>query len=639
MFDNFPFRTLLILLLTASSLYGQNTDSLKILISKAEHDTSRCRLLNTLVEMEYDEKIWPAYNEKLRVICEKNLKTCSKTDKLYRVYINYLANAYNNAGYLANQKGDVPEALDQYHLSLRIYEEIGDSSGLGAALNNIAFIYSDQNQTDKALEYYERALVIFKNSNEKKQYATVLINLGLLYQEKNDFAKALNYYQQTVDMGLSMRNAQITAYVYNNIGLLYANDVDPSCKEDSASCRQIGLIKGLEYCQKAVPFFEESKDKKGIAFCITNIGRIYNQLGRYAEAKEYGERGLLLANQTGFPEAIRRAAESLSLIYAATGNYKDAYSMQIVFKQMADSINSSTNRKATIQKQYQYEYVKKVAADSVRTVEKEKIIAAERKQERTQRVALIVGIIFFALLVVGLRWNIQQRKTSYEKLQEKNHEIQTQSEKLVKQSKEIAKYQSQMNPHFVFNALNSIQGYVVNEQKQKSLNQLQEFSQLMRQTLNNSDMELINLKSEFEFLRRYFSFEKDRFTRQIDFLISCEADEENVLIPPMLIQPFIENALKHAGLDQTENPAIHLELSEKEEMLQVSIFDNGKGIQHISVFQTEKPHALNIVRSRIKLLFENEGKAVPENMLEISNNPNSQSGVLVRFYLPLITRF
>lgn len=142
--------------------------------------------------------------------------------------------------------------------------------------------------------------------------------------------------------------------------------------------------------------------------------------------------------------------------------------------------------------------------------------------------------------------------------------------------------QNQMNPHFVFNALNTLQHFILKTNQLKALNYLSDFSSLIRKILNNSRSELITLEEDIEFLREYTAIEVERYSHQfkVNFILKFDEDElSDIKIPPMLIQPLVENAIKHGVSNLEKNGEINIEFDLiEDDLLQISVIDNGLGI-------------------------------------------------------------
>lgn len=194
--------------------------------------------------------------------------------------------------------------------------------------------------------------------------------------------------------------------------------------------------------------------------------------------------------------------------------------------------------------------------------------------------------------------------------------------------------QLQMNPHFLFNALNSIQGLVALDRKKEAKLYLQKFSSLMRMTLEFSDSDKITLAQEIKYLDDYLSIEQ--MTRSNAFQYAIEYDEdletEDIELPSMLIQPFVENAIVH-GLAGVREGLIKITIRDLGTILQVEILDNGKGRAATKDKSTHKSMAVNIVKDRIASLGKHPDAGVFYEDLYQNEIP---SGTQVRLGIPIV---
>lgn len=185
--------------------------------------------------------------------------------------------------------------------------------------------------------------------------------------------------------------------------------------------------------------------------------------------------------------------------------------------------------------------------------------------------------------------------------------------------------QSQMNPHFTFNAMNSIQNYIVKNKMEDALEYLVDFSRLIRQTLDNSIKATVKLEEEIQYLQAYVNLENKRYKTPVNFdiTISENIDTSKVEIPPMLLQPFIENCFVHAFTSKIEHPNLKLDISLIKDLLTIFILDNGIG------FNTElkKTHSIgiNLVKERIKLFNAKEA-----NFIQIDSTINQGTKVTLQ---------
>lgn len=543
------------------------------------------------------------------------------------------------------------------------------------ALYGLGRIYLITDDYDQAARYLNPALVLATQHKLYTTQASCYMALGNIYAANKQYAEAKKKYILSIDTYLlGGDTANVASSCFNLASLIAESRADSNYFAESTyylnfalsvitensnpdvyinalglkayMFSNAGLFDSVNYfLSEAKRVIEERNYDEYRPQIFLYGGVHYVNIKQYDKAIDYFEEGLTLAREMNMPFWEYNFYDGLSMAFAAKGDYEKALFFCKRNKEVYDSVINEANFSKVVDLRHLYE--NEIREREMSEAKKARTISDLRLDSETRKknnlILLLAGMvlvaILFLFLIVRLRNNVRERRRAYSKLEEKNIEIQNQSEKLVKQSREIARYQSQMNPHFVFNALNSIQGHVMNDEKQKTVTQLQNFSRLMRQTLNNSDSELISLSTEFAFLKLYFSFEKERFEKEILFEISSDCNHENVLVPPMIIQPFIENSLKHAGLDDVESPCIRLLVQEQGELLVISVSDNGSGLKMDSSLRSDKPHATEIVHSRIRLLFEDKKIAPPEQLIVMGSADDAATGTKLRLYLPLITRF
>lgn len=187
--------------------------------------------------------------------------------------------------------------------------------------------------------------------------------------------------------------------------------------------------------------------------------------------------------------------------------------------------------------------------------------------------------------------------------------------------------QSQMNPHFIFNAMNSIQNFILDNNADEALMYMGEFSKLIRQTLNNSAKIRISLEDEIHYLQSYTTLENLRFNNQIAIQIQVDesVDLSAIAIPPMLIQPFVENVFVHAFNSKSVDPQLHISFQLEDHFLCCEITDNGKGMPISSTNELHQSRGIQLVKERLSLLQVDANFA-----LNVSSIPNEGTTVLIR---------
>jgi tetratricopeptide (TPR) repeat protein len=401
------------------SSYGQNTDSLKLALKNAKHDTTRCNILWVLAKTASDEEL-PAFNEQLKVLAEKNIASNSEPKKFY---LRYLASTINNIGYLAYMKGDmsnalvsyqkslkiregigykkviasslhnigdvyrnlgdIPKALEYYNKSLMICEEIGDKIGVGLALLRFGDVYANQGDVTKAFEYYNKSLKIFEENDDKKQVLITLNSIGANYYNNGDLTNALEAFNKSLKINEDLGDKQLMAYFLNNSGIIYRDQGE--------------ISKALEYHKKALEIQEEIMDKMGIAYSLNNVAIDFLRKGQLKEAMEFANKGMTIAKEIGFPENINNSAGTLKTIFQKQNKYKEAFEMFELEVKMRDSIKNEETQKAAVKKQMQYQYETQARELKNEQDKKDIIAKAELQQREKERNYFIIG---FALVIV-----------------------------------------------------------------------------------------------------------------------------------------------------------------------------------------------------------------------------------------------
>ena len=208
---------------------------------------------------------------------------------------------------------------------------------------------------------------------------------------------------------------------------------------------------------------------------------------------------------------------------------------------------------------------------------------------------------------------------------------------------EMKALRAQMNPHFIFNAINSIQNYMLDNDVDSALSYLSDFAKLIRITLDNVSKKQITLEDELEYLKYYLSLEQMRFDKKFETEIILPPDSENlkILLPPMIIQPFIENSIKHGFSNINKGGKIKIEFSVSEDnILKCIIEDNGIGREKsIRLNKNNKSHKSKstfITTERLALLNQTRlKKGFKTNTIDLYDDSNNPCGTRVEIYLPI----
>lgn len=317
-----------LLLLSCIVLHAQTSrsDSLKLRLKNAAHDTTKMLLLFDLIEVTEEDSIWPGYNQQALQLAEKLVQNSDPV--ISRCGKKGLATANNNFGVLNDRHGNMPKALDYFIKSLNIIRSLDDKKGVGLALNNIGAIYQTQGNITEALSYYDQSLNIYTELGDKKNEAFELNNIAGIYKHQGNIPKAFEYFFKSLKIYTESKDKKGMARLLNNIGLAYKNQQDN--------------IKALDYFTKSLKLREEIGHKEGIAQTLNNIGLIYFQQGKYIMALKNYERSIQIRKETGNKEGEAYAINNAGNVYDKTGDHTKALDCFLQALKLRKEINDKS---------------------------------------------------------------------------------------------------------------------------------------------------------------------------------------------------------------------------------------------------------------------------------------------------------
>ncbi len=626
------------LFLLCTSLYvvcaQPSIDSLKQVIYTAKADTTRIKGFNRLaiIYSRNDAAIAKLYTDS--TLNEINIS--DKKTGLLKFYEMERSRALATKGHLAFRQGNSEEAVDYCIKALKISERFNENKNTARLLSNLGATLGKIGNNTEAKFYYTKASrireIIYiddkKSKRSKMDLASSYINLGGVFIELGRYDSSLHCLKRSLALLDTAQKTDPLGLCYMYLGGSYLNLKN--------------YDQAIYYTQKAIDLYLILGLPEKISSCYAGLSGIYYELKNYPKALYYLNFAEEINKENSFNNDLLDNYKNKAEIYEKLGDLNHESVFLKKHAHLKDSLLEQNHNDQIIELQTQYETEKK-EKEIIRLNKDNRIqeLELDKKAETKKSLTIIIISVVLVILILGILTvflfrTISERKKAYVRLQEKNIEIESQSEELSWQAKIITRYQNQMNPHFMFNALNTIQGFVVNGKKEKTVDQIDLFSDLIKETLNNSDQDSLRLKEEINYLKNYLHFEQAKFTNKIELIIDMNVDDHEILIPPMLIQPFIENAIKHAGLHNVNTAQIKLTFTKENEYLKIEIADNGKGFNAEGEDIFKRSHAITMLRTRIRLIFIRMHYPLTPDYFEIISKPKISNGTIVKFYLPLI---
>ena len=510
-----------------------------------------------------------------------------------------LARSYASAGVVYTQESNYFMALENYRKALKWYEETGQQINISKALNNIGIVYKSQMDYPKALEYLKKAHKIQDAISEPNAPVT-LTNIGAIYFETGKYEDAIQYYKQAENAFSKNDNPIGFALLKDYLGDYYAKE------NNQASA--------LRYYQQSLDLYETMQNKFGASLALYNIGRLYTAQKEYASAMPYAIKSLAYAKAIGVADQTYHSEKLLSELYGFLGNTAESFSHYKNYIAARDSIFNRENAKKFAQAEMNFEYRKREA------------LLTEKSKRQSQLIIFIaLGILLLIILtlVIYNRMQVKRRLTL---------------------QKEVAEYEQkalhlQMNPHFVFNCLGAISSFIVQNGTDSALKYLSKFSKLMRLTLEYSKGSLIPIDKEIESLQNYLELEQLRFHNKFEFYIESSSKVEfNMGLPPLLVQPFVENAILHGMVPKDGHGRIDVNFDVQNGQLICTVTDDGIGISESMLLKehsvtAHKSMAMEITKKRLEIMESTTSKNAQIDIEELQNN--SKTGTRVTLRLPV----
>lgn len=520
----------------------------------------------------------------------------------------------NNIGQAYSAMGNFSLALDYLSDGLLIDREFNDSARIATRLNNIGIVYYKFEQYQKALDFFSEAWKIDSLRNDSTNFAARLNNLGKVYLNAGNYSEAEKCFFRALDADRKTGNERDAAIRYSNLGQTYKAKGDYS--------------KALGFFQKALEIDTRFSYRPGMASDLYYIGLCLKKLDKKREAGEYFLMAEKQAELIEDAEILINIYHEMAIIEEQSGNITRSLDYYKKWALMKDSVFSAESRKKLADFQSYYETEKKERELESLQMEMQinQMTLKQKEDELTsQKISKLWFITMFILLIILILFIYFVR-------------IQKEKKKQLRLKQQLNLYMQkaliqQMNPHFFFNTLNSIQYYILKNDKVTSNKYLSMFARLMRTTLNNSQHESISLADELEALKTYIELEQLRFVNKFDYRIEIdsEADVSNINLPPFILQPYIENAIWH-GLMQMENEKqgmLLLSISRNKNWLICAIEDNGIGREKaMELSRNSGKHVslgTRITETRIDLinqLYNSKLNVVYKDLYDTQGNPS-----------------
>ncbi|MEM9001844.1 MAG: tetratricopeptide repeat protein [Bacteroidota bacterium] len=511
--------------------------------------------------------------------------------------------ALRQKGNLYYVMGDNLNALDAFQEGLKIAQDEDEKILEASLYGNIGNIYADFKENEEALENYNAYLQTAIQLDQKPDQVRALSNIGLIYNDMDAYAAAISYFEKALALAREEGNNYFIAAIINNLGIAYKDKKD--------------YTRSLEYYQQAAQISHTIQNRYIEASALNSIGKVNILLEDYEAAGSKAEEALGIAEQVNAVEWQADSWDILSLVYEKQYQYQMALYAYKKHIQLRDSVINEEKKAELTKKEMQFQ-LKRQEAEANATIKRQRLV---------KNGALIGGIVLLLASIIGyLLYKRRRDAIEQRKIAEFNTKV---------AETELKALRSQMNPHFIFNALNSIGDYIAKNDIVTANTYLLKFAKLTRAILESSEKKWISLEEDIELIELYIQIEALRLKNKLNYTlhIPADIDLENTMVPPLLSQPFIENSIWHGIANKKGMGKIEITLKKHDGMIICVIDDDGVGRKVLNVQSPKKSMGLRIAQNRLDIISQLK-KA--KGSIEIFDK---EQGLRVELKMPLELRF
>ena len=601
-------------------------DSLKLCLGKANADTNKVNIflqlsdnyfnrndyknsfqysdlaLHTAIELSFITGVFKAYMQLGNCYAYQNNLTEAAKNFSAAVEIskkrgsqNEIAETYLQIASDYKFSLHYAEALNYAFKAFKLYEETGNKYGTAKTWVAVARIYSYDGDFAEVENSCNKALSLFESCPQKQQDDVGICYhyIGRSFLFRDDCAKAMKYLSAALKIWQQTGNKYFLNGTLYHLSLVYKKLGQKAAAKGDEITAQKMYRECLVKLQSYVPMPEENSFIE-LAESNQEIGDIYVLLKRFSLARYHLNKALTYANITRLSDNFRDIYGSFVKLDSAVGNYKLAFLHARLYAAYKDTISEENRSKKAEIFLMQFEFNKR--EDSLN--QEKKIIELNLHDQKKQKYYYWIGLGFLAIVSFFILHNFRNQK--------KINRLETEAHSKEKTELELQSLKAQMNPHFMFNCINSIDAFIQSNDKYNATLYLNKFAKLIRNVLDSSKQNLVTFSKDIETLKLYIELEELRSENK--FTSNLNIDEElmssDYKVPPLIIQPFVENAIIHGLRNKETNDGIlSVNISKTEQQIVYSITDNGIGRTASQKINTrkEKSYGMEMSYERIKL--------------------------------------
>ncbi len=553
---------------------------------------------------------------------------------------------------------DVNKSFAYYKKVASLSDSMNFTFGKALANTNLGILLSSAGNFESSTKAYFNAVDLAKSIGAQRVEAVALNNIGENFASLKDYNKCRQYAMEAIEINRAINSMRGVAF---NFELLSRCDLEQGLYENAKANLDAGLPYAIQTKENYVlsQFYAGYGKLQAIYNHIDSANYFFNKA--ISSAREAGDKrnefqaylaearfmkhipsrektallthALELAEQTHFAEGRAKALEQLSTVYDEMNNKDSSLFYYRLFRTVRDSLFSENNRRNTIVNEYQWAISRKELENN----NLKDLAAAQKKQIAFKNILLfLVGVGFLLSIFVAF--------LIYKSFEARKIKNESQYKQKIAET-EMQALQAQMNPHFFFNSLNSIENFIMQNEKKLASDYLNKFARFIRGILDSSNNAMIEINKDLQSLQLYIDLEQLRFNNKFSYCckVSPQLKDGEYHVPSLLVQPFLENAINHGiGPSERTDLNIYLQVKLANNMIHYTIEDNGIGREQSRVYNElnkpfHKSFGMKLTQDRINIFNQDSGSSSSVRITDLFDENNNPSGTRIEFALKLVT--
>jgi tetratricopeptide (TPR) repeat protein len=506
--------------------------------------------------------------------------------------------------------------------SIKIYHEIMEllpqsvkNESLARCYWEMADCYSYMNEYKMAEDNATKALEFYSKTADHDAVMRLYITLGELRELQNQHVDASNNFKKAMTVLEQHTEIQYWRHFKSYIQVRWAIS--------ALNNNQIQIAFDLYNQALKVLKDDETVSKSTYALCMAGLGEVYLKRMEYSKAINHFETATAYYEEIKYYKPVLvNVYEKLINAYELSESFKKADETWKRLSILKDSVHARQQKKELMELNIRYQAARN----------EQQIAQLEKEQKFTNAIVLLLGGLVFAVFIF-VWFAVRQQRLNY-----RNE----------KRELELIAMRCQMNPHFIFNCLNSINEFIIRSERELSSNYLSKFAKLIRLILNNSSATYVMFENELSALRFYLELEAMRFDGKFSYKIDVapEIDSLKIETPSMIIQPYIENSIWHGLQHLSGDGKLLIDFKLKDKYVVCTIEDNGIGRPASSNTITSKRHrksveihGTQIAQDRLHQMVKGGHRKASVTIIDLKSSDGNNCGTKVEVTLPFRPAF